>query len=146
MLGLELIHVSKRAPSNEEAETQIQTDITLKWKIPFHEEFKTWKYFTHYWAFCEGNPPVTGGFPSQRSEMWSFGGLFEVSLNKLLNKQSSCWWFETPWCLMWSYCNDLALMGFQQTSFMTNFPESSLCYDHAQTSVLWKKKALTVFW
>ena len=22
---------------------------------------------------------------------------FNVTLNKLLNKQSSCWWFETPW-------------------------------------------------
>ena len=50
----------------------------------------------HYWfchddtslAFYEGNPPVTGGFPSQRAsnmEPWCF---FNVSSNKLLNKHS----------------------------------------------------------
>ena len=48
----------------------------------------------HLW----GNPPpVMSGFPSQRSsntELWCF---FVLSLNKLLNKQSSCWWFERPW-------------------------------------------------
>ena len=37
---------------------------------------------------------VTGGFPSQRAS----NGIFVVSHNKLLNKQSSCWWFETPSC------------------------------------------------
>ena len=30
--------------------------------------------------------------------MWSFVVFFDVSLNKLLNNQSSCWWFEMPWC------------------------------------------------
>ena len=44
-------------------------------------------------ALCEGNPPVTSGFPSQRASNVVLG----VSLNKLLNKQSGYWWFETPW-------------------------------------------------
>ena len=42
-------------------------------------------------ALCVGNPPVTGGFPTHRQVKWSF------DVNKLLNKQSSCQWFETPW-------------------------------------------------
>ena len=33
-----------------------------------------------------------------------------VNLNKLLNKQSSCRWFETPCSLMWRYCNDNLLL------------------------------------
>ena len=37
------------------------------------------------------------GFPSERvsdAELWHI-----PFLHKLLHKQSSCWWFETPWCL-----------------------------------------------
>ena len=30
------------------------------------------KQFQYYWDLCEGNPPVTGGFPSQGLEMRSF--------------------------------------------------------------------------
>ena len=43
----------------------------------------------------EGNPMVTGGFPSQRPVMWSF------HVNKWVNKQSRRWWFETPSCSLW---------------------------------------------
>ena len=69
-------------------------------------------------ALCEGNPPVTGGFPSQRASNVKLHVLFPVSLTKLLNKQSSClwiffvvrlskllnklcgyWWFEMPYRL-----------------------------------------------
>ena len=32
--------------------------------------------------------------------------LLVVILNKLLNKQLSCWWFEMPWCWRWQPCND----------------------------------------
>ena len=40
-----------------------------------------------------GNPPVTGGFPSQRAsneELW----YFILSLNELLNKHPKGWWIE----------------------------------------------------
>ena len=46
---------------------------------------------------CKGNPLVTGGFPRLGSVMESFNIFFVVNLNKLSNKQSSCWWFEMPW-------------------------------------------------
>ena len=47
-------------------------------------------------SFCEGNPPVTSEFPSQRIRNEGFDVPFNVSLNKRLNKQSSCWWFKMP--------------------------------------------------
>ena len=42
-------------------------------------------------GLCEGNPPVAGGFPSQRPVTRSFDDFFDVRLNKRLNKQSICW-------------------------------------------------------
>ena len=49
-------------------------------------------------TLCGRNPPVTGGFPSQRPVMWRFSVFFVVILNKLCNKLLSCWWFEKTWC------------------------------------------------
>ena len=43
----------------------------------------------------EGNPPATGGFPSQRPVTWSFDVFFDLRLNIRLSKQSWGWWFET---------------------------------------------------
>ena len=47
--------------------------------------------------FCERNSPVICGFPSQGPVVWRFNVFFVVSQNKLLKKQSGCWWFEMPW-------------------------------------------------
>ena len=52
---------------------------------------------------CEGNPPVTGRFPSQRPVTRSFDDFFDVRQNKRLSKRSRCWWFETPWRLLWRH-------------------------------------------
>ena len=38
-------------------------------------------------ALCEGNPPVTGWFPSQRPMTQSFDEFFDLRLNKRLSKQ-----------------------------------------------------------
>ena len=46
--------------------------------------------FSTLLALCEGNPPVTGRFPSQRANNMRFEVYFDVSHNKLLNKQFSC--------------------------------------------------------
>ena len=47
-------------------------------------------------ALCEGNPLVTGGFLQKGPVMHKVLHFFIVSMNKLLNKQLSWWWFETP--------------------------------------------------
>ena len=52
-------------------------------------------------SLCAGNSPVTGELPSQRLVTRSFG----VSLICALNKQSWCWWFETPSRSLWRHCN-----------------------------------------
>ena len=38
-------------------------------------------------GLCDGNPPVTGGFPSQRPVTQRFGVFFDLRLNKRLIKQ-----------------------------------------------------------
>ena len=56
-------------------------------------------------AICEGNPPVTGGFLSQRASNTGFDDSFDVSLNKRLSKQTSRQWKETPGYSFWRHCN-----------------------------------------
>ena len=59
-----------------------------------------WRYqmetFSALLAFCAGNSPVPGEFPSQRPATRSFDVSFDLCLNKQLSKQSRRWWFETP--------------------------------------------------
>ena len=56
-------------------------------------------------ALCEGNPPVTGGFPAQRPMTSSDDVFFDLCLNKRLNKQSRSWWFEMPSHSLWRHYN-----------------------------------------
>ena len=57
-------------------------------------------------AFCVGNSPVTGAFPTQMPVTRSFDVFFELDLNKRLSKQSRGWWLEAPSSSLWRYCND----------------------------------------
>ena len=57
--------------------------------------------FSALLALCERNPPVTGGFHSQRPVTESFDVFLDLHLNKRLNKQSRCLWFEMPSCSLW---------------------------------------------
>ena len=56
-------------------------------------------------ALCEGNPPVTGGFPSQRPVTRSFAVFFDLRLQKRLSKPLRRQWFETPSRSSWRHCN-----------------------------------------
>ena len=47
-------------------------------------------------VFRVTGPLVTGVFPSQRASKPDFGVFLDVKLNRMLNKQSNYWWFETP--------------------------------------------------
>ena len=57
-------------------------------------------------ALCEGNTPVTGGFPSQRPATRSFDVFFDLRLNERVSKQSRRRWFETPSRSSWRHCNE----------------------------------------
>ena len=58
-------------------------------------------------AHCEGNPPVSGGFPSQRLVTQSFDVFFDLCPNKRLSKQSIRRWFEMPSRSLWRHYNGL---------------------------------------
>ena len=79
---------------------------TLRWPmfIKLHDAI-WWRHqmetFFALLALCEGNPPVTGGFPSQKPVRHSFEVFFDLRLNKRLSKQSRPRWFETPSRLLW---------------------------------------------
>ena len=62
--------------------------------------------FSALLALCEGNSPVTGEFPAQRSVTRDFDVSFDVSLNNRLSKQWWGWWFETPSYSLWRHCNE----------------------------------------
>ena len=51
----------------------------------WHHQMET---FSALLALCEGNPPVTGGVPSQRPVIRGFDGSFDQCGNKWLDKQS----------------------------------------------------------
>ena len=54
-------------------------------------------------TLCGGNPPVTGGFPSQRPVTQKL--FWGMRLNKRLMKQSRGRWFESPPSSFWRHCN-----------------------------------------
>ena len=56
-------------------------------------------------ALCEGNPPVTGRFPSKRPVTQSFDIFFDLCLNKRPRKQSRRRWFEIPLRSLWHHCD-----------------------------------------
>ena len=61
--------------------------------------------FSVWLAFCAGNSPVTGEFPTQWQVTRSFDVFFDLRLNKPLSKQWWGWWFETPSRSLWRHCN-----------------------------------------
>ena len=54
----------------------------------FHDAVIKRKHFPRYWPFMRGNPPIIGGFPSQRPVTRSCDFSFDLGLNKRLRKQS----------------------------------------------------------
>ena len=92
------------------------SDVDLLWPFPaialvilpaiilrpekFPKKYSWWRYqmetFSALLTICAGNSPVPGEFPAQRPVTWNFDVFFDLRTNKLLNKQSWGWWFETP--------------------------------------------------
>ena len=70
-------------------------------------------------ALCEGNLPVTSGFPSQRPMPRSFDVFFDPRLNKRLSEQSGRWWFKTPWRSWRRHGNCIALYQFNSIQFIS---------------------------
>ena len=79
------------------------------WQNWHHDNYPWWRHqmkaFSALLAFCVGNSPVTGEFPSERPMTRSFDVFFDLHLNKQLSKQSWGWWFETPSRPLWCHSN-----------------------------------------
>ena len=72
---------------------------SVKWCLPPGSLHTVWQNFPESWwrhqmktffalpALCEGNPPVTGGFPLQRPVTRGIDVFFDLRLNKRWRKQ-----------------------------------------------------------
>ena len=82
--------------------------------MPSFSHITWWRHqietFSALLAFCAGNSPVTGEFPSQRPVTRSFDVFLDLRLNKRLSKQSWGRWFETPSRSLWRHYNDSVLI------------------------------------
>ena len=74
---------------------------------PFIVKTSSNETFSALLAICEGNPPVTGGFPSQRPVTRNIDVFFDLRLTKRLSKQSRRRWFETPLRSLWRHFNGM---------------------------------------
>ena len=92
--------------------------------ILWYHSFSWWCHQTETFpallAFSEGNPPVTGGFSSQRPVTHCFDVFFDLCLKDRLGKQSRRRWFDTPCHWLWCQCNtcyalDLKSLGLNWT-------------------------------
>ena len=81
-----------------EAIREILTKVTLEkahkqfvTTTHIHDDVIKWKHFPASLAFCAGNSPVTGEFPSQRPVTRSFDVFFDLHINRRLSKQLRRW-------------------------------------------------------
>ena len=124
MLGLKLIHVSKRDLSEvivedesigiKQEHNMIEDEYRLYNSCDAKQASGLWRgswwrhqmeTFSALLAICAGNSPVPGEFPAQRPVTRSFDVFFDLRPNKRLSKQWRGWWFETPSCSLWRQCN-----------------------------------------
>ena len=71
--------------------------------------------FSMLLAFCTGNSPVTGEFPTQRPMTQSFDVFFDLRLNQQLSKQLRRQCFEMPSPSLWCHCNVIIHVDFVWT-------------------------------
>ena len=102
-------------------------------------------------ALCEGNPPVTGRFASQRVSNAGFDVFFVAGLNERLNKQLSRRWFKTPGCSFWHHSNMVTLVHVMARC-LSNIAFSSCRFQGIWLSVIlmkiriiWYKKYMLIF-
>ena len=71
----------------------------------------TWEHFQHYFPFVRGTHWSPVHSHHKGSVICSYGDLLGVSLNNMLNNQTRCRWFETPWLS----CNIMVMFFLAQT-------------------------------
>ena len=93
-----------------------------------HDDVMVWKHFPSYWPFVRGFHRSPMDSPHNWSATQSSDVLFAVSPDKLWNKQSRCWWSETPWrscditvleCPLVAICYDYYTGGLSSLNFIS---------------------------
>ena len=84
-------------------------------------------FFSALQALCEGNPPVTGRFPSQRPATQRFDVFSDLRLNKRLSKLTRRRWFETPLLSLWRHF--YVLERFRKPVFWEKFHQQILYWN-----------------
>ena len=74
-----------------------------------------WKHFRITGLIVRGSYQWQVDYPHKETIIWSFDVLLVLSLNKLMNKQSTCQWFETLWCLWEIIIMDLDIHPYLNT-------------------------------
>ena len=115
-------------------ETKLRSDF----KFTRHDDVIKSEYFLHNMVLCERNPPVTGGFPSQRPVKRSLIIFFDVRLNKRLSKQPRRRWFEPPWRLLWHHCNGHSISHHGVRAM------ECLCRPFCIRTTFWKQGAVSI--
>ena len=101
--------------------------------------------FSALLALCEGNPPGTSRFPSQKPVTRSFDIFFDLRRNKRLSKQSRRRWFETPSRSLWLHCNEESENAWRIIQAELFRSKKSLVLESGRGSVLINKRPLQRF-
>ena len=80
-----------------------------------HDDVIKWKHFPRYWPFVRGIHR-SRWIPRTKARDAELDVLFDLRLNKRLNKQSFGWWFKTPSCSLWRHCNVMGARGIRSVS------------------------------
>ena len=100
-----MTHICFSKLSNSENKHQSNTLVstwTVRRSSPHSISLSWWRHHMEklptILALWEGNPPVTGGFPSQKASSVELGYcLWSTPEHMVEKKQWKCRWFETPW-------------------------------------------------
>ena len=104
--------------------------------VRLHGDVITWKRFQHYWRFVRGIHQ--SAVSSQKVSVTESFTILFASLDKLGNKQSSCWWFKMP-CThvvsLWRYFSVHDVLSQWDGEPVIN--KYSTCCLHLRSNLAW---------
>ena len=95
---------SSKLHRNSTPKSKIIWGLIIAWSIITYDRNGKTTHITG--PLCRKSTVSPGNFLHQGPAIQSFHTVFVVSLIKPLTKQSSSWWNERPYTLMWCHSND----------------------------------------
>ena len=93
-------------------------------------------------ALCEGNPPVTGGFPHKGQ--WPSTVMFSLP-EQTVGKQWRRRWFQVPSCSIWHQYYELHLTVFRDVWLLIHALDTLFCHQSPVSSI-WLILYSILFW